>query len=77
MNTTEEKLELINKITKLQEPRLIQEINELIDFELEEGLFKITPKQKSRILEAKEEYKKGNILSEKEANQKTQEWLMK
>ncbi len=57
MSTAEEKLELINKITKLQEPHLIQEINELIDFELEKGLFKISPKQKSRILEAKAEYK--------------------
>ncbi|MBK7883052.1 MAG: hypothetical protein IPJ81_03995 [Chitinophagaceae bacterium] len=54
---------------------IIEEINRILDFELEEGIFKLNPKQRARIFEAKEEYKAGKVLSENEANKQIQEWL--
>lgn len=77
MSTANLKIDLINKITQLKESYVIEEINRLLDFELEKGIFKLTSKQQSRILEAKEEYKTGKVLSENEANKQIQEWLTK
>jgi hypothetical protein len=77
MSTANLKIDLINKITQLKESYVIEEINRILDFELEKGIFKLSSKQRNRILEAKEEYKSGKILSETEANKKIQEWLSK
>ena len=77
MNTASLKIDLINKITQLKESYVIEEINRIIDFESDKGVFKLTSKQKDRILEAQKEYKSGKVLSEKEANKQIQEWLTK
>jgi hypothetical protein len=77
MNTASLKIDLINKITQLKESYVIEEINRIIDFESDKGIFKLTSKQKDRILEAQKEYKSGKVLSEKEANKQIQEWLTK
>ena len=77
MTTANLKIDLINKITQLKESHVIDEINRILDFELEKGIFKLNSKQKTRILEGKEEYKAGKVLSEKEANKQIQEWLTK
>ena len=77
MSTANLKIEIIKKITQLKESNVMEEINRLLDFELEKGIFKLTTKQQARILEAKEEYKAGKVLSENEANKKIQEWLTK
>ena len=77
MNTASLKIDLINKITQLKESYVIEEINRILDFESDKGIFKLTSKQKDRILEAQKEYKSGKILSEKEANKQIQEWLTK
>ena len=39
MNTAELKIDLINKITKLKEVRIIEEIQKFLDFELDKGEF--------------------------------------
>jgi len=77
MSTANLKIEIIKKITQLKESNVMEEINRLLDFELEKGIFKLTTKQQARILEAREEYKAGKVLSENEANKKIQEWLTK
>jgi hypothetical protein len=77
MNTASLKIDLINKITQLKESYVIEEINRILDFESDKGIFKLTSKQKDRILEAQKEYKSGKVLSEKEANKQIQEWLTK
>ncbi len=71
MSTAELKIELINKITKLNETRIIKEIERLIDFELEMGEFRMSEEQKIRITEAQ----KDTILSEDEANKAIEVWL--
>lgn len=71
MNTAELKIDLINKITKLKEVHLIEEIQNLIDFELEKGVFKLSSAQKKRITEAKID----SVLSEGKANSDIEKWL--
>jgi len=77
MSTANLKIEIIKKITQLKESNVMEEINRLLDFESEKGIFKLTTKRQARILEAKEEYKAGKVLSENEANKKIQGWLTK
>lgn len=71
MNTAELKIDLINKITKLKEIHLIEEIQNLIDFELEKGVYKLSESQNKRIFEAKTD----TVISEKKANSEIEEWL--
>jgi predicted transcriptional regulator len=77
MTTANLKIDLIKKITQLKESYVIDEINRILDFELDKGIFTLNSKQKARILEGKEEYKAGKVLTEKEANKQIQEWLTK
>lgn len=77
MTTANLKIDLINKITQLKESYVIDEIKRILDFESDKGIFKLNSKQKVRILEGKEEYKAGKVLSEKEANKQIQAWLTK
>lgn len=73
MTTANLKIELINKITQLKESHVINEINRILDFESDKGIFKLNSKQKASILEGKKEYKTGKVLSEKDANKQIQE----
>ncbi len=71
MSTAELKLDLINKITKLTEVRIIEEIQKLLDFESDKGIFQLNDAQRKRILEAKDD----EILSEDDANLEIEAWL--
>jgi len=71
MSTAELKIDLINKITKLKETRIINEIQRLLDFELEKGDFRLSEVQKSRIIEAQTD----TVLTEEQANNEIEEWL--
>lgn len=73
MNSAEIKIDLINRITQIKETRLIEEIQNLLDFELNKGVFEISDVQKDRLIEAK----KDTVISEKEANNSIEEWLQK
>ncbi|MBP6456876.1 MAG: hypothetical protein KA275_09125, partial [Chitinophagaceae bacterium] len=64
MSTAELKIDLINKITKLKEGRIIEEINKLLDFELDNSEYKLSVTQRNRIFEAKND----KVLTEEEAN---------
>lgn len=75
MSTAELKLDLINKISEIQEVGIIKEIKKLIDFELDENVFELNQNQKNRISEAREEYSKSEILSENQANADIEKWL--
>ncbi len=71
MSTAELKLDVINKITNLKEVHIIEEIQKLLDFELDKGIFQLNNAQRKRILEAKED----DIISEDDANLEIEEWL--
>ncbi|MDR2205292.1 MAG: hypothetical protein LBE36_03960 [Flavobacteriaceae bacterium] len=71
MSTAEIKLDIINKISKLKEIRIIEEIRKLIDFELDTSVFQLNESQKIRLFEAKND----KFLTEKDANKEIEEWL--
>ena len=68
MSTADLKIELINRIINLKDDSIIEHIQRMLDFEFEEGIYKLSEEQTQRILEAREEYSAGKILSEKKAN---------
>ena len=71
MSTADLKLDLISKITSLKEIRIIEEIQKLLDFELDEGVFELSAVQKERLTEAKND----TVLSEEDANTEIEKWL--
>ena len=77
MNTAELKLklELIHKITELNEVRIIKELKKLLDFELDEEVFELSQKQKNRISEARTEYSNGEIFTNEEVENELEQWL--
>ena len=54
---------------------IIEQINNLLDFESESGIYTLTDEQIVRVEEAKDEYKNSSIISEKVANQEIEKWL--
>lgn len=75
MNTSGPKADLIDKISQLKEKIIMEEIQKLLDFELNENQHIITEPQKTRIAEAQAKYKSSACLSEDKANQDIAEWL--
>ncbi|VXB35546.1 MULTISPECIES: hypothetical protein [Chryseobacterium] len=69
------KLDLINRISILDDARIIKEIKKLLDFELDEKVYKLNQPQKSRIEEARNEYKNAQTLTEEDANNEIDQWL--
>lgn len=77
MNSANLKIDLINRITQLRDLNVIKEIQRVIDFEMNEGTFKLTSSQKKRVIEAKNEIKQKKVISESVANKEISEWLDK
>jgi len=76
MNTSDLKLNLINAISKTDNPILLMEINKLIDISIEDSsVYKLDKEQKKAIKIAKEQIKRGEFLSHEEAKKQTKEWL--
>lgn len=71
MDTAELKNNLINKIANIKEIRIIEELQKLLDFETDNGIYQLNDAQRNRILEAK----KDDVLSDEEANLEIEEWL--
>jgi len=69
------KLDLINRISILDDTRIIKEIKELLDFELDEKVYELNQSQKDRIEEARNEYKNAQTLNEEDANNEIDQWL--
>ncbi|AZB29085.1 hypothetical protein [Chryseobacterium balustinum] len=69
------KLDLINRISILNDTRIIKEIKELLDFELDEKVYELNQSQKDRIEEARNEYKNAQTLTEEDANNEIDQWL--
>ena len=75
MSTAELKIDLINRIANLKEAHLVKEIQRLLDFEIDEGVYKFSKEQKQRIVEARKEYADDKVLSEAQANFERKEIL--
>ena len=66
---------LIQKISSTTDPRILQEVNRLLETGADEEIYELTPEQISGIEESKEQIKKGKYLTNEEANKEIQEWL--
>jgi len=75
MSTAELKINLINRITQLNDANLVAQIQRLLDFELNENIYKLSKEQLDNIREAKEEYISGKIMTDKQANSDIEQWL--
>jgi deoxyhypusine synthase len=75
MSTAELKLKVINRITNITDNNLLEQIHRLIDFELKNDVYELSEEQTQRIAEAKEEYKKGETLTNEEAIKEIEKWL--
>ncbi|AJW64918.1 hypothetical protein VO54_03488 [Elizabethkingia miricola] len=71
MNTAELKIDIINKITRLKEARIVEEIQKILDFELDQGIFQLSEAQNKRIIEAAQD----DYLTNEQANKDIDEWL--
>ncbi|CAM3947996.1 hypothetical protein ELBR111191_18985 [Elizabethkingia bruuniana] len=71
MNTAELKIDIINKITRLKEARIVEEIQKILDFELDQGIFQLSDAQNKRIIEAAQD----DYLTDEQANKDIDEWL--
>lgn len=75
MNTSDLKIDLIKRITQLKEPRIIEELQNLLDFELSTNEYILTDSQKERIVEARQEYRKSEVITDEQASQDIEQWL--
>ena len=75
MATADLKTDLINRINNLEDDSIIEQIQRLLDFEFEESIYELSEEQTQRIMEAREEYSAGKILSEKKANSEIEIWM--
>ena len=75
MSTAELKIDLISRIANTEEPRIIEELRKLLDFELDNETYKLNPQQLQRVSEAKAEYLAGNVVSEQQADEEIDEWI--
>lgn len=78
MKTTELKKRLIDKIQKSENNNLLEEAYRLLELESQEiEIYQLNDEQKSAVTEAREQIKKGHILTGNQANQEIDEWLKK
>ena len=75
MNVEELKKLTIEKLNKLDDVSIIEQIKNLIDFESESDFYELNDEQVIRVKEAKNEYKNSFVLNENEANQDIEKWL--
>ncbi|MFY7816235.1 MAG: hypothetical protein ACOVRK_13725 [Chryseobacterium taeanense] len=75
MNASDLKINLIQQITQLKERRIVEEIQKLLDFELDNGEYILTHSQKDRIVRAQHEYKNSTFLTDEQANHEIEQWL--
>jgi uncharacterized membrane protein len=78
MTTIELKKKLIKQINNIEDELLLQEVSRLINTgEDESDIYYFTEEESRAIEEAREQYAKGEFLSNEEANKEVDEWLGK
>lgn len=77
MNTSDLKIDLIQRIAQLKEPGIMAELQKLLDFQPASGDYLLTNSQKDRIAEGQEEYKNSVFLTDNQANLNIEQWLEK
>jgi len=78
MSTIELRKQLIDKIQKTDDKKILEEVYRLLEIESEDiEIYKLNADQKKGISEAREQIKNGQYLTEEQANKDIDEWLKK
>lgn len=78
MIISELKTRIIDKIQKTDNQNLLEEAFRLLQLESEDiEIYKLSDEQKSAVNEAREQIKRGEFLTDDEANKDVDEWLNK
>lgn len=76
MSTVALKEKLINKILLTENPSLLQEMVRLLGLESEDAeTMQLSTLQKQAILKGQEDIRKGNFLTNEQANNEIDKWL--
>lgn len=78
MSTIELRNTVIDKIKKIENEDLLNEVNRLIEIETSDiEVYKFSDEQKAAIAEAQIQIKNGEFLTDEEAAKEINEWLKK
>lgn len=78
MSTVELRKRLIDKIEKTEDKRILEEMFRLLEIETEDiEIYTLNEGQIMAVNEAREQIKKGQFLTEEQANKEIDEWLKK
>jgi GTP-binding protein EngB required for normal cell division len=78
MSTIELRNKVIDKIRKIENEDLLNEVNRLIEIETSDiEVYKFSNEQKVAIEEAENQIKNGEFLTDEEATKDIEEWLKK
>ena len=77
MKVTALKRRLINKINKSQDDELLIDLDNLLKDESKKEVYQLSKAQQKAISEAKEQIKRGEVLSDAEVRRRTAQWLGK
>jgi hypothetical protein len=80
MSTIELKQRITDKVNQINDPEKLKEIEEMIEWEIqldEEKVYHLTEEQIATVNESEEQIKRGESISNEEANKEIEEWLKK
>ncbi len=78
MTVVELKKRLIGKINRAENSAILEEMVRLIEIEDSDlSVYQLSTEQKIAIEEAQDQYRKGNILTNEQAENEIDEWLGK
>jgi hypothetical protein len=78
MSTLELRKKVIEKIGKIENEDLLNEVNRLIDIEAADfEVYELNDEEMQAIMEAENQIKNGEILTDEEAKKDIAEWLKK
>jgi len=75
MNTIQLKQELIHRISSIEDIDFLNAIKTILDYKKKEPILELTADQEKELLYARQEGKKGKIISQSEMDHKVEEWL--
>ncbi len=75
MTTTELKKKLIRKIYTLDDQKILEEVSKLIGVEDDEEIYHLSEEQLSAVREAKQQYLRGEYISNEQLEKEIEEWL--
>lgn len=78
MSVSSLKSEIIDRVSSLNDKKLLEEIKEFIDFEIEtESVYKLSQEEKASIQKGLEDINNGKVFTNDSAEKMLNQWLEK